>query len=68
MLSPPESESDTTKRELQIVSMSPFRLPDDWFVEFKTRRNNIASPGCVDEVLSLSLSHIYLFIINIGFI
>ncbi|KAK9998548.1 hypothetical protein SO802_018151 [Lithocarpus litseifolius] len=49
MLSPPESESDTTKRELQIVSTSPFRLPDDWFVEFKTRRNNTASPGRVDK-------------------
>ncbi|KAM3691793.1 hypothetical protein ACB094_08G037900 [Castanea mollissima] len=49
MLSPPQSESDTTKRELQIVSTSPFRLPDDWFVEFKTRRNNTASPGRVDK-------------------
>ncbi|XP_030967186.1 methyl-CpG-binding domain-containing protein 7-like [Quercus lobata] len=49
MLSPPESESDTTKRELQIASTSPFRLPDDWFVEFKTRRNNTASPGRVDK-------------------
>ncbi|KAK4606371.1 hypothetical protein RGQ29_000560 [Quercus rubra] len=49
MLSPPEPESDTAKRELQIVSTSPFRLPDDWFVEFKTRRNNTASPGRVDK-------------------
>jgi len=62
MLSPPEPKSDTAKRELQIVSTSPFRLPDDWFVEFKTRRNNTASPGRVDKVLSLSLfpNHIYL--------
>lgn len=49
MLSPPEPESDTAKRELQIVSTSPFRLPDDWFVEFKTRRNNTTSPGRVDK-------------------
>ncbi|XP_030967213.1 uncharacterized protein LOC115987742 isoform X3 [Quercus lobata] len=49
MLSPPEPKSDSAKRELQIVSTSPFRLPDDWFVEFKTRRNNTASPGRVDK-------------------
>ncbi|KAL4610427.1 hypothetical protein ACB092_08G049100 [Castanea dentata] len=50
MRSPPQSESDTTKRELQIVSTSPFRLPDDWFIEFKTRRNYTASPGRVDKM------------------
>ena len=65
MLSPPESESDTTKRELQIVSTSPFRLPDDWFVEFKTRRNNTASPGRVDKVLSLSLSLTFIYFLLI---
>ena len=65
MLSPPEPESDTAKRELQIVSTSPFRLPDDWFVEFKTRRNNTASPGRVDKVLSLSflITFIYLYLL-----
>lgn len=47
MLSPAESVNN--KRELQIVATSPFRVPDDWFVELKLRGDSTTSPGRVDK-------------------
>ncbi|KAM1040228.1 hypothetical protein ACFX2I_029454 [Malus domestica] len=38
------------KRQLQLVTTSPFRLPDDWFVEEKRRPlSNICNPGKIDR-------------------
>lgn len=43
-----EEPNGNAGRELQCLATSPFRLPDDWFVELKPRGSN---PGHVDKVL-----------------
>lgn len=51
-----EEPSSSSKRKLQMVTTSPFKLPDGWSVEEKRRPlSNSYNPGQIDRV-SFSLS------------